>query len=129
MTFYSYEIVNRSTYTLTGTYFSQWVDPDLGYAQDAYLYGYYAETRKLLDDLQAWIGALVLEPMPVGDPTDADSLRIAGEHADLAALTGEIQTLLFRLASHLDLFGDPAAYAPLLSFEYSLLMYSETRDP
>ena len=30
MTFYSYELINRSTYRLTGTYFSQWVDPDLG---------------------------------------------------------------------------------------------------
>jgi len=37
MTFYSYEVINRSTYTLTGTYFSQWVDPDLGYAQDDYV--------------------------------------------------------------------------------------------
>ena len=37
MTFYSYEIVNRSTYTLTETYFSQWVDPDLGYAFDDYV--------------------------------------------------------------------------------------------
>ncbi|MCX6244782.1 MAG: T9SS C-terminal target domain-containing protein [Bacteroidetes bacterium] len=37
MTFYSYEIINRSTYTLTGTYFSQWVDPDLGYAYDDYV--------------------------------------------------------------------------------------------
>ncbi len=37
MTFYSYEIINRSTYTLTNTYFSQWVDPDLGYAYDDYV--------------------------------------------------------------------------------------------
>lgn len=37
MTFYSYEIINRSTYTLTGTYFSQWVDPDLGWANDDYV--------------------------------------------------------------------------------------------
>ena len=37
MTFYSYEIINRSTYTLTGTYFSQWVDPDLGYAWDDFI--------------------------------------------------------------------------------------------
>jgi len=37
MTFYSYELINRSTYTLTGTYFSQWVDPDLGWAQDDYV--------------------------------------------------------------------------------------------
>lgn len=37
MTFYSYEIINRSTFTLTNTYFSQWVDPDLGYARDDYV--------------------------------------------------------------------------------------------
>jgi hypothetical protein len=32
MTFYSYEIINRSTFELTQTYFSLWVDPDLGKA-------------------------------------------------------------------------------------------------
>ncbi len=37
MTFYSYEIINRSTFTLTNTYFSQWVDADLGYAQDDFV--------------------------------------------------------------------------------------------
>ena len=37
MTFYSYEIINRSTYVLTETYFSPWVDTDLGYAQDDYV--------------------------------------------------------------------------------------------
>ncbi|MBK7212954.1 MAG: hypothetical protein IPH88_06590 [Bacteroidales bacterium] len=37
MTFYSYEIINRSTFRLTNTYFSQWVDTDLGYANDDYV--------------------------------------------------------------------------------------------
>jgi hypothetical protein len=37
MTFYSYEIINRSTYRLTETYFSQWIDCDLGYANDDYV--------------------------------------------------------------------------------------------
>jgi hypothetical protein len=37
MTFYSYEIINRSTYKLTETYFSQWVDTDLGYSHDDYV--------------------------------------------------------------------------------------------
>ena len=37
MTFYSYEIINRSTYELRETYFSQWVDPDLGYAKDDFV--------------------------------------------------------------------------------------------
>ena len=30
MTFYNYEMINRSTFTLTETYFGQWVDSDLG---------------------------------------------------------------------------------------------------
>ena len=37
MTFYSYEIINRSTYTLTNTYFSPWTDVDLGYGWDDYV--------------------------------------------------------------------------------------------
>ena len=37
MTFYSYEIINRSTFELTETFFSQWVDPDVGYAYDDYV--------------------------------------------------------------------------------------------
>ena len=37
MTFYSYEIINRSTYVLTGTYFSPWTDVDLGYGFDDFV--------------------------------------------------------------------------------------------
>ncbi len=37
MTFYSYEIINRSTFELTNTYFSPWVDTDLGYATDDFV--------------------------------------------------------------------------------------------
>lgn len=36
-TFYSYEIINRSTFRLTNTYFSQWVDTDLGDAYDDFV--------------------------------------------------------------------------------------------
>lgn len=37
MTFYNYELVNRSTFDLEDTYFGFWVDPDLGNAQDDYV--------------------------------------------------------------------------------------------
>ena len=37
MTFYSYEIINRSTYTLTNTYFSPWTDVDLGFSRDDFI--------------------------------------------------------------------------------------------
>ena len=37
MTFYNYELVNRSTQTLTNTYFGQWADTDLGCSSDDYV--------------------------------------------------------------------------------------------
>lgn len=37
MTFYKYQIINRSSNTLTQTYFGQWVDPDLGNYLDDYV--------------------------------------------------------------------------------------------
>ena len=37
MTFYSYEVINRSTFELTKTYFSPWVDTDLGFAEDDFV--------------------------------------------------------------------------------------------
>ena len=37
MTFYNYEMINRSTFTLTETYFGQWVDADLGNASDDFV--------------------------------------------------------------------------------------------
>lgn len=37
MTFYNYKIINRSTFSLTNTYFGQWVDSDIGYYDDDYV--------------------------------------------------------------------------------------------
>ncbi|MEE2953631.1 MAG: hypothetical protein VX347_00480 [Bacteroidota bacterium] len=37
MTFYNYQIINRSTIPLEDTYFGQWVDPDLGFYLDDYV--------------------------------------------------------------------------------------------
>jgi hypothetical protein len=38
MTFYSYEIINRSSHLdLTETYFAQWTDVDIGYPYDDYV--------------------------------------------------------------------------------------------
>ncbi len=37
MTFYSYKIINRSSFVLGDTYFGQWVDPDLGLYDDDYV--------------------------------------------------------------------------------------------
>ncbi len=37
MTFYNYEMINRSTQTLFDTYFTQYVDADVGFADDDYV--------------------------------------------------------------------------------------------
>lgn len=37
MTFYQYQVINRSSSSLNNTYFGQWVDPDLGNATDDYV--------------------------------------------------------------------------------------------
>ncbi|UKN03566.1 T9SS type A sorting domain-containing protein [Paracrocinitomix mangrovi] len=37
MTFYNYELINRGTQTLYNTYFGQWVDPDIGAANNDYV--------------------------------------------------------------------------------------------
>jgi len=37
MTFYSYEVINRSSFELKQTYFTVWNDPDLGYYLDDYV--------------------------------------------------------------------------------------------
>ena len=36
MTFYNYEIINRSTFTVMETYFGVWTDPDIGFYADDY---------------------------------------------------------------------------------------------
>jgi len=37
MTFYNFELINRSTFTLTDTYFASYVDPDVGFPSDDYV--------------------------------------------------------------------------------------------
>ena len=37
MTFYNYELINRGTQTLKNTYFGQWVDPDIGQANNDFV--------------------------------------------------------------------------------------------
>ncbi|MDA9312576.1 T9SS type A sorting domain-containing protein [Vicingaceae bacterium] len=37
MTFYNFELINRSTFTLTNTFFASFVDPDVGLSSDDYV--------------------------------------------------------------------------------------------
>ncbi len=93
MTFYSYEIINRSTFELTNTYFSQWVDTDLGYAYDDYVgcdvlrgLGYCYNGTPIDGNGQAW--AYGAQPPAVGvdffqgpymDPDGKDNPKFTGD--------------------------------------------------
>ncbi len=63
MTFYNFELINRSTFTLTDTYFASYVDPDLGNAFDDYVgcdvnrgLGYCYNGDEVDDDFQTVTG-------------------------------------------------------------------------
>lgn len=108
MTFYSYEIINRSTYTLKNTYFSQWVDPDLGYANDDYVgcdvgrgLGYCYNGSNVDGSGQSW--AYGDQPPAVGvdffqgpymDPDGRDNPKF---YADSAQYTGYCEKFLTSL--------------------------------
>lgn len=63
MTFYNYELINRSTFTLTNTYFGNWVDPDLGASNNDFVgcdvnrgLGYCYNGTEIDDDFQGQQG-------------------------------------------------------------------------
>jgi len=97
MTFYSYEIINRGDLTLYDTYFSQWCDPDLGYAYDDFIgcdvirgLGYCYNGREIDGNGEPY--AYGENPPAVGldffqgpyiDPDGADNPRFIKEYADI----------------------------------------------
>ena len=101
MTFYSYEIINRSTFTLKDTYFSQWVDTDLGYAKDDYVgcdvlrgLGYCYNGKEVDGNGQAW--AYGAQPPAIG----VDFFQgpyIDNDGIDNAAFTGDCSIFDFNL--------------------------------
>lgn len=63
MTFYNFELINRSTFTLTDTYFASYVDPDMGFPSDDYVgcdvvrgFGYCYNGDDLDQDFQGQTG-------------------------------------------------------------------------
>jgi hypothetical protein len=120
MTFYSYEIINRSTYTLTGTFFSQWVDADLGYARDDFVgcdvgrgLGY-AYNGKPIDGT-GQIEAYGAHPPAVGvdffqgpymDPDGRDNPKFLGTLADCQRIAGSEFVSMDQMAINGVNFGD-----------------------
>ncbi len=80
----------------------------LPYANDAMLAGYNEDARALLEQYRKLIEAKGLEK---------------GDQIEGAALHADVLALLTRIASPYDYFGNPAGWAPMLSFETNLKLY------
>lgn len=107
MTFYSYEIINRSTFALADTYFSQWVDTDLGFATDDYVgcdvlrgLGYCYNGKPVDGNGQAW--AYGNQPPAVGvdffqgpymDNDNRDNPKFTGDNCDIIFSTDTLDQM------------------------------------
>ncbi|MEA1877842.1 MAG: hypothetical protein U9N86_13375 [Bacteroidota bacterium] len=113
MSFYNFELINRSTYSLIDTYFGMYVDGDLGYAFDDYVgchvtkgVGYFYNGVEIDGDGQEWayganppaIGIDLFEG-PYQDPNGMDDCSSYDEEYNLICneciLNGNINGLNF----------------------------------
>ncbi|MGH9362496.1 MAG: hypothetical protein ACRD2T_11320, partial [Thermoanaerobaculia bacterium] len=83
----------------------------LSFAKDVYLNGYPDETRTLLE--------------PYREALKAYADRPAEFAPDLDQLGDEIAAILQQIESHLDFFGFPAGWVPMLSFEVTLGLFQD----
>jgi hypothetical protein len=91
------------------------------FAKDAYLDGHVTEARALLSDYLGYIEALQPAVASVTNLSNAEFAETTG----LDQLALEIGTLLHRIDSNLDFFGNPAGWVPMLSFEANLIAFQQ----
>ena len=91
----------------------------IGLAKEMYLQGHTDETATLLGEYRDILAAFQPAEPPGDDETDPAFL----ERVNLDQVQLEIETILHRLASNLDYFGNPAGWVPMLSFEANLLAF------
>lgn len=89
------------------------------YAKDAYLNGRFLEVRRFLGDYQEVLEAYRSAALP----SALSEQEQFSESLNLDQLRTEIGSLLYRLDSNLDYFGNPAGWVPMLSFEANLLAF------
>ena len=108
-------------FTLAG-HGNSWVSPAslrqvLAHARDAYVDGYLGFVRNTLTDYVSLLDKYKASPQWVSLP---DEWQL-----DLEQMYGEMQTLLHRIDSNLDYFGNPAGWVPMLSFEVQYLAFQQ----
>ena len=94
------------------------------YAKDAYLDGHVPEVRAMLSDYRVYLQALQPQVTSVTNLSDAEF----AETTSLDQLNLEVSTLLHRIDSNLDFFGNPAGWVPLLSLEANLTAFQHEID-
>lgn len=114
------------TVALSGNALSgDWLSPYsvkmvLIYAKDLYLYRYVDKAAEVLQKYRDAIAAYKTTPeWTVAEPT---------WQSELSQMQAEMETILHRIASNLDYFGNPAGWAPMLSFEVNKLAYEAEVD-
>lgn len=91
------------------------------FAKDAYLNGRIAEARALLAEYRDVLRALQPE-IAVDAVTNLSEAEFA-ETTSLDLLTQEMGSMVNRIDSNLDFFGNPAGWVPMLSFEANLTAF------
>lgn len=89
------------------------------YAKDAYLNGRFEEARRILGQYRELLRAYESAELP----NSLSSEEQFSEGLNLSQLQTEIGSLIYRLDSNLDYFGNPAGWVPMLSFEANLLAF------
>ena len=92
----------------------------LAYAKDAYLYGHLDVTQAVLAENLDLVNTYLTQPAWGALP---EQWRL-----ELKQMRGDMQTLLFRIASNLDYFGNPAGWVPMLSFEANMAAFENETD-
>jgi len=106
-----------------------WVHPlqlesVLRYARDAFLAGARDEVTNLLIPYESALSAPLPENKEAGLPWVMDN-----DGAQWNAAQAEVASMLHRLRTQLDYFGNPAGYMPFLSLQASMRLYDlETKD-
>ena len=94
------------------------------YAKDAYLDGHATEVHAMLSDYAAYLESLQPAVASVTNLSDAEF----AETTSLDQLNLELGTLIHRIDSNLDFFGNPAGWVPLLTFEANLTAFQHEID-
>lgn len=118
-------IIGAGGTAVPGGHALSWLSPYalrmvLAHAKDAYLYGHLDTTDTILAEYEALL---------VGGQSTAEWAQVDENwRFEFSEMLLEIQNLRHRLAAHLDYFGNPAGWVPMLSFEANKAAYETEID-